>query len=659
MPDARRRLGRDLGAGDGADPSLRAIAGAPAGSSLEPGPRTVVLAGDGAGATARGGWPRRRGWPLLAEPSSGARGGPNAIGAYRLLLDRPGSAVRSSGSSCSGTPTLSRPVTRLLARATSRSWWCRRAQAGRTRPGNAGPRARQRPRRGGRPKPGRRLTPGSEQWTAAALAAEHALDDVLRDEPSLTGPAVARSSPRHCDRGSLLGSARPARSVTWTWRCGRRHRSTTRVRGARQPRASSGIDGTVSTAVGAALAHQRAGSSPEPAVSAVALLGDLTFLHDANGLVIGPDEPRPDLTIVVVNDDGGGLFHLLEQGAPEHAASFERVFGTPHGVDLAALCAATGTPYALARTADELAARCSSARTRRHPGDRGADRPDRPARAARPDPARGRVRRWTAWQARRRDSTDAPQSGGRPAPTTTRPRTRWRRCSTTSPRTTTGSTTCCRSARTGSGDGRCSRRSTPSPASAVLDLAAGTGTSSVPFVRAGAQVVPTDFSLGMLQAGKAVRPRLPFTAGDAVPAAVRRRVVRRRRDLVRPAQRGRPGRGAARDGPRHPPGWSARGVRVQHRALGTDAPRVRDRTSTASSPRWPGRCRATPARTTTSASRSRPGRTRPRSPPGSQRPAGATWPGATSARASSRSPGPARDSSSAGKGWANPGRPCV
>lgn len=54
------------------------------------------------------------------------------------------------------------------------------------------------------------------------------------------------------------------------------------------------------------------------------------------------------------------------------------------------------------------------------------------------------------------------------------------------------------------------------PGERVLDLAAGTGTSSVPFVRAGAEVVPTDFSLGMLRAGKALRPRLPFTAGDAV-----------------------------------------------------------------------------------------------------------------------------------------------
>jgi 2-succinyl-5-enolpyruvyl-6-hydroxy-3-cyclohexene-1-carboxylate synthase len=111
-------------------------------------------------------------------------------------------------------------------------------------------------------------------------------------------------------------------------------------------RGAAGIDGTVSTAVGAALAHRG---------PAYALLGDLTLLHDATGLVIGPDEPRPDLTVVVLNDAGGGIFGLLEQGAPEHAAAFERVFGTPHTVDLAALCAATGVEHVRA-DADGVAA---------------------------------------------------------------------------------------------------------------------------------------------------------------------------------------------------------------------------------------------------------------------------------------------------------------
>lgn len=97
-------------------------------------------------------------------------------------------------------------------------------------------------------------------------------------------------------------------------------------------RGVAGIDGTVSTAVGAALAREG---------RTIALMGDLTFLHDAAGLLIGTGEPRPmDLTIVVANDDGGGIFELLEQGDPQYAGAFERVFGTPHGMDLAALCAA-------------------------------------------------------------------------------------------------------------------------------------------------------------------------------------------------------------------------------------------------------------------------------------------------------------------------------
>lgn len=56
----------------------------------------------------------------------------------------------------------------------------------------------------------------------------------------------------------------------------------------------------------------------------------------------------------------------------------------------------------------------------------------------------------------------------------------------------------------------------PLPGERILDLAAGTGTSSVPFSRAGATVVPTDFSLGMLRVGKRREPYLPFVAGDGM-----------------------------------------------------------------------------------------------------------------------------------------------
>jgi 2-succinyl-5-enolpyruvyl-6-hydroxy-3-cyclohexene-1-carboxylate synthase len=189
--------------------------------------------------------------------------------------------------------------------------------------------------------------PGAERdegwlpaWRDAANAARRRVDGLLGD--GLSEPAVAVTLMDAVPPGGLVvcGSSKPVRDL---FLAGPKPGVTVLAN-----RGVAGIDGTVSSAVGAALAHS-AHSGP-----AYALLGDLTFLHDANGLVIGPGEPRPDLTIVVVNNDGGAIFGVLEQGAPEHAEAFERVFGTPHGVDLAALCAATGTPHRLVASPDEL-----------------------------------------------------------------------------------------------------------------------------------------------------------------------------------------------------------------------------------------------------------------------------------------------------------------
>ena len=89
---------------------------------------------------------------------------------------------------------------------------------------------------------------------------------------------------------------------------------------------------------------------------AFALMGDLTFLHDLTGLLLGEGEPVPDLTVVVPDNDGGGIFAQLEPGEDRHARDYRRVFGTPHGRDLVAVAESLGWAASRVSTADELAA---------------------------------------------------------------------------------------------------------------------------------------------------------------------------------------------------------------------------------------------------------------------------------------------------------------
>jgi 2-succinyl-5-enolpyruvyl-6-hydroxy-3-cyclohexene-1-carboxylate synthase len=180
-------------------------------------------------------------------------------------------------------------------------------------------------------------------WQQADEVAVSAASEVIAGLPGLAEPVVAAELVSAAGEGSLLvvGSSKPVRDL---WLSGARSTATVLAN-----RGAAGIDGMLSTAFGAALAHQSAGGG-----QAYALVGDLTFLHDSTALVIGPDEPRPDVTVVVVNNDGGAIFGLLEQGANEYQEAFERVFGTPHGVDLGSLCAATGTPHRIVATRSEL-----------------------------------------------------------------------------------------------------------------------------------------------------------------------------------------------------------------------------------------------------------------------------------------------------------------
>jgi 2-succinyl-5-enolpyruvyl-6-hydroxy-3-cyclohexene-1-carboxylate synthase len=85
-------------------------------------------------------------------------------------------------------------------------------------------------------------------------------------------------------------------------------------------------------------------------------MGDLTFLHDLTGLVTGDGEPVPDLTVVVPDNDGGGIFAQLEPGEDRHQRDYRRVFGTPHGRDLVAVAHALGWAASSVEGAAELVA---------------------------------------------------------------------------------------------------------------------------------------------------------------------------------------------------------------------------------------------------------------------------------------------------------------
>ena len=170
-----------------------------------------------------------------------------------------------------------------------------------------------------------------EAWTARwREAGERLAATPLWPADELSGLTVASTVLRELaeqPQGATLfvGSSQSARDLDWA--SGDFAAPVTVV----ASRGLAGIDGCVSTATGLALAS---------GAPTWALMGDLTFLHDANGLLVGPGEPRPDLTVVVVNDDGGAIFATLEHGDPSRAREFERVFGTPTGTELGALCAA-------------------------------------------------------------------------------------------------------------------------------------------------------------------------------------------------------------------------------------------------------------------------------------------------------------------------------
>lgn len=186
----------------------------------------------------------------------------------------------------------------------------------------------------------------TRQWlricdAAATVAADAVRETLEETSHGFTGLHVAAAVADTLGTGDtlVLGSSNPVRDASFV---GLPFDGVD----THSPRGAAGIDGTVSQAVGVALATQTLHPAEIRAPRTIALLGDVTFLHDIGGLQIGPDERRPEnLTIVVANDDGGGIFETLEVGAPGLRENFEKAFGTPHGVELADLCAGYGVDH--------------------------------------------------------------------------------------------------------------------------------------------------------------------------------------------------------------------------------------------------------------------------------------------------------------------------
>ncbi|HEY9358191.1 MAG TPA: thiamine pyrophosphate-binding protein, partial [Arthrobacter sp.] len=243
-----------------------------------------------------------------------------------------------------GRPTLSRPVASLLARADVPSALYQPVPVAWYEPG----------RRTELPLEsladladfaGRGPSAWLDAWLLAGSAAQHALDQVLAGEAAATGPSVGALVWSHSRGQLVLGSSNGIRDVDLAGLPAAEPAATVYA-----SRGLSGIDGTTSTATGIALGGRQ---------ETTLLLGDVTFLHDAGGLLLGPGEAEPALRIVVLNDSGGAIFDLLEHGAVRESGTYgdavERLFSTPHTVDLAALAAAYGVGHCSVSTTAALA----------------------------------------------------------------------------------------------------------------------------------------------------------------------------------------------------------------------------------------------------------------------------------------------------------------
>lgn len=318
---------------------------------LERGPRTIVVAGSDAGPAAED-LAHHGGWPLVAEIVSGSRFGRHVVHGYRALLRDSDLGGRVERAVVFGHPTLSREIVALLSRAEVEVIAVR------------GP---------GEPLNLNGATVAADAVVAASgdtdrdwlgswmRASRDAAVDLSPPAPDADGLASAVPSERLGAIAAELGALRAPLDretlVDAVWRASWPHDrllfgSSRLVRvadavlpGKKVPvhsnRGLAGIDGTVATGVGIAVASQAAGA---PGVTRV-LLGDLTLLHDVGALLLPPGEQRPRVQVIVGNDGGGTIFDGLEVAAVAGPTAMDRVLYTPHETGLAQLAAAYGWEY--------------------------------------------------------------------------------------------------------------------------------------------------------------------------------------------------------------------------------------------------------------------------------------------------------------------------
>ena len=327
---------------------------------LDRGPRTIVVAGADAGDDAEI-LAHQGGWPLVAEIVSGSRYGALAVAGYRAALADPHLGGRVERVVVVGHPTLQRETARLLARDDLDI--IALAGAGEALDLNGSTRVAH----------AVQIAPGEvdEAWLRAwrVHGRQHAID---LEPPAPDSAGLASTDPKTrlgAVRAELEAVRTPldrAQLVAGVWRATWPHdrllfgsSRLVRVaddvlRGKKVPvhanRGLAGIDGTVATGLGIALASQQDGAAGVTRV----LLGDLALLHDIGSLLFAEGEPRPRIQVIVGNDRGGTIFDGLEVAGVADPASMTRVLLTPPSVDFAPLAAAYGWEYVRAETRSDL-----------------------------------------------------------------------------------------------------------------------------------------------------------------------------------------------------------------------------------------------------------------------------------------------------------------